>query len=113
MYVLEKAIHFNTTSKHNHVLLRISVPVARPIMMDNPELNATAVWVKWYPVKDDRETMKGRVRGYTVSINTEYWNVQCIIYYYFKCSLVFCMGGSREGGGQGVRTPPPLELPDY
>ena len=38
-------------------------------MQDNPELNATAVYVKWIPVPDDRENMKGRVGGYTV------WNL--------------------------------------
>ena len=46
----------------------ISVPVARPKMNYNPERNATAVYVKWHPVADNRETMKGRVGGYTVGI---------------------------------------------
>ena len=45
----------------------VTVPVATPIMDENPEVNATCVWVRWTPVADNRETMKGRVGGYTVS----------------------------------------------
>ena len=48
-------------------VIYITVPVATPIMDENPEVNATCVWVRWIPVADNRETMKGRVGGYTVS----------------------------------------------
>ena len=43
-----------------------SVPVAVPLIQDTDEVNSTAAIINWIPVPDDRETMKGRVRGYTV-----------------------------------------------
>ena len=44
------------------------MPVAAPTIQDSDDVNATAAIINWIPVSDDRETMKGRVRGYTVNV---------------------------------------------
>ena len=44
-----------------------AVPVASPKIQDAENINSTAAILYWIPVQDDRESMKGRVRGYTVS----------------------------------------------
>ena len=46
----------------------ISVPVARPVMGDCENYNGSAIYMEWTPVPDDREHMKGRVKGYKVWI---------------------------------------------
>ena len=44
----------------------IPVPVARPTMGDCANYNGSAIYMQWTPVPDDREHMKGRVKGYKV-----------------------------------------------
>ena len=45
------------------------MPVAVPKIQDTDDVNATAAIINWIPVPDNRENMKGRVRGYTVSVS--------------------------------------------
>ena len=49
-----------------------SVPVAVPLIQDSDDVNSTAASINWIPVTDDRETMKGRVLGYTVSYDLDF-----------------------------------------
>ena len=58
------------------------MPVAVPQIQDAEELNASALIIQWLPVPDDRENMKGRVRGYTVIVYCFDKNISSKIAFY-------------------------------